>query len=98
MLRYARDDTHYLLYIYHTMKAALVERAGGSTLLVEEVLRASEVVALYQYTKPVFDVDGYNALLVQYPRNLTLQDEVIAMRFALLLLSSILLFNLQIFP
>lgn len=80
------------------MKAALVERAGGSTLLVEEVLRASEVVALYQYTKPVFDVDGYKALLVQYPRNLTLQDEVIAMRFALLLLSSILLFNLQIFP
>jgi ribonuclease D len=80
MLRYARDDTHYLLYIYHTMKAALVERAGGSTQLVEEVLRASEVVALYQYTKPVFDVDGYKALLVQYPRNLTPQDEVITVR------------------
>ena len=80
------------------MKAALVERAGGSTLLVEEVLRASEVVALYQYTKPVFDVDGYKALLVQYPRNLTLQDEVIAMPFAWLLSSRVLLFNLQIIP
>jgi hypothetical protein len=76
MLRYARDDTHYLLYIYNTMKAALVERAGGSTQLVEEVLRASEVVALYQYVKPAFDVDGYKALLVQYPRDLTPSDEV----------------------
>ena len=77
MLRYARDDTHYLLYIYNTMKAALVEKAGGTTLLVEEVLRASELVALYQYVKPVFDVDGYKALLVQYPRDLQPQDEVI---------------------
>ena len=77
MLRYARDDTHYLLYIYNTMKAALVEKAGGTTVLVEEVLRASELVALYQYVKPVFDVDGYKALLVQYPRDLQPQDEVI---------------------
>jgi exosome complex exonuclease RRP6 len=77
MLRYARDDTHYLLYIYNTMKAALVEKAGGTTMLVEEVLRASELVALYQYVKPVFDVDGYKALLVQYPRDLQPQDEVI---------------------
>ena len=51
--------------------------AGGSTQLVEEVLRASEIVALYQYTKPVFDVDGYKALLVQYPRDLMPQDEVL---------------------
>jgi exosome complex exonuclease RRP6 len=77
MLRYARDDTHYLLFIYNTMKAALVDKAGGSTLLVEEVLRASELVTLYQYTKPVFEVDGYKALLMQYPRNLNYQDEVI---------------------
>ena len=77
MLRYARDDTHYLLFIYNTMKAALVDRAGGSTLLVEEVLRASELVTLYQYTKPVFEMDGYKALLMQYPRNLNYQDEVI---------------------
>jgi exosome complex exonuclease RRP6 len=35
MLRYARDDTHYLLYIYNTMKAALVDKAGGSTQLVD---------------------------------------------------------------
>jgi hypothetical protein len=40
------------------------------------VLRASELVALYQYVKPVFEVDGYKALLVQYPRHLTPQDEV----------------------
>ncbi len=59
------------------MKAALVEKAGGTTVLVEEVLRASELVALYQYVKPVFDVDGYKALLVQYPRDLQPQDEVI---------------------
>jgi len=77
MLRYARDDTHYLLFIYNTMKAALVDRAGGSTMLVEEVLRASELVTLHQYTKPVFEVDGYKALLMQYPRNLNYQDEVI---------------------
>ena len=46
-------------------------------MLVEEVLRASELVTLYQYTKPVFEVDGYKALLMQYPRNLNYQDEVI---------------------
>ncbi len=37
MLRYARDDTHYLLYIYNTMKAALVEKAGGFLFVLKGI-------------------------------------------------------------
>ena len=39
--KYAREDTHYLLYIYHKMKNELIERGNNSNNLLISVLQRS---------------------------------------------------------
>lgn len=41
--RYAREDTHYLLYIYDQMKNQLLDEAGGETHLLDTVLVSSRM-------------------------------------------------------
>jgi hypothetical protein len=36
LLKYARSDTHFLLYIYDRLRAALAERCGGGDKLVPQ--------------------------------------------------------------
>ena len=43
-IRYARTDTHYLLYIYDRMKNDLLARVNGYKSLLMSVFSASNVV------------------------------------------------------
>jgi len=43
-IRYARTDTHYLLYIYDCMKNDLLHRVGGRKNLVMSVFSASTLL------------------------------------------------------
>ena len=51
MHRYAREDTHYLLYIYDRLRNQLLEKTGDSKLF-RSVLERSEQLCLRLYEKP----------------------------------------------
>jgi len=59
MVKYAREDTHYLLYIYHRMKNALLEQSNGRDNLLRAVIHSSRTVCEKRYEKPVFTEDSY---------------------------------------
>lgn len=50
-MKYARDDTHYLLYIHDRMKKDLIARSSGSNNLIVAVLNRSKDICLKKYEK-----------------------------------------------
>ena len=68
MLRYARSDTHFLLYIYDNLRNALLDRAESQSRsspspppadhLVRDVLASSNETALKVYEKEIYDAVG----------------------------------------
>eukprot|EP00960_Hanusia_phi_P031154 749112-Hanusia_phi.AAC.1 len=59
MMKYARMDTHYLLYIYDQLRMLLREKGAGGDQLVRTVLSRSNDVSKLQYEKDVFDPSAY---------------------------------------
>ncbi|KAI9197268.1 ribonuclease H-like domain-containing protein, partial [Polychytrium aggregatum] len=59
MLKYARIDTHYLLYIYDRMRNELIEQGNPSTHnLMHAVLQRSKVTSLNLYQKEIYDFES----------------------------------------
>lgn len=58
-LKYAREDTHYLLYIYQKMRNALIENANGKSNLLEAVYDRSRETCKKVYTKPLLEDDSH---------------------------------------
>jgi len=59
MLKYARDDTHYLLYIYDRMKNDLIANGDPTTHnLMKVTLERSERTSLKVYHKDIYNEDG----------------------------------------
>ncbi len=58
MQRYAREDTHYLLYIYDRMRIELKESGSQNHNLTRETWRRSTEVCLKTYVKEVRNVGG----------------------------------------
>ncbi|ODM99195.1 Exosome component 10 [Orchesella cincta] len=52
MLEYARQDTHYLLYIYERMKNELIEAGNQHNNLLTSVFDQSRSLCLKRYEKP----------------------------------------------
>ncbi|CAK9031818.1 Exosome component 10 (Autoantigen PM/Scl 2) (P100 polymyositis-scleroderma overlap syndrome-associated autoantigen) (Polymyositis/scleroderma autoantigen 100 kDa) (PM/Scl-100) (Polymyositis/scleroderma autoantigen 2) [Durusdinium trenchii] len=61
MFKYAREDTHYLLYVFDCMRRELVKSGGKDAVF--EVLKASAFVALNVYEKEAFSPTAYEGLL-----------------------------------
>ncbi|CBY37160.1 unnamed protein product, partial [Oikopleura dioica] len=59
MLRYARQDTHYLLYVYDRLRADLEKLEFGAT---REIFRLSREFSLSKYEKPIFGESDYKKL------------------------------------
>ncbi|GLH13589.1 Exonuclease mut-7 homolog [Gryllus bimaculatus] len=59
LVNYAREDTHYLLYVYDLMKNALIEGANGQTNLLLSVLEQSKEVCKRRYEKPLCTEDSH---------------------------------------
>ncbi|XP_077167639.1 exosome complex component 10 isoform X3 [Paroedura picta] len=62
MVQYARDDTHYLLYIYDRMREDLWEKGNGQPALLQSVWQRSKAICLKKYVKPIFTDESYREL------------------------------------
>lgn len=51
MTQYARDDTHYLLYIYDRLREELWDRANGQPAQLQAVWQRSKTVCLKVSTR-----------------------------------------------
>ncbi|KAL6069801.1 Exosome component 10 [Balamuthia mandrillaris] len=62
MILYARQDTHYLLYIYDKLRNELIGRGNMSASLVLAVLNRSRELCLRQYEKTLWTPTAHLAL------------------------------------
>ncbi|XP_077007435.1 exosome complex component 10 [Tamandua tetradactyla] len=74
MLNYARDDTHYLLYIYDKMKLELWERAGDQPVQLQVVWQRSRDICLKKFIKPIFTDESYLELYRKQKKHLNTQQ------------------------
>ncbi|GLV41632.1 Rrp6 [Carabus blaptoides fortunei] len=56
---YAREDTHYLLYIYHMMRNELLDVGNKGTNILKSVIQASTNVCKRRYVKPVLHANSH---------------------------------------
>eukprot|EP01087_Luapelamoeba_hula_P008734 TRINITY_DN2205_c0_g1_i2.p1 TRINITY_DN2205_c0_g1~~TRINITY_DN2205_c0_g1_i2.p1 ORF type:complete len:865 (+),score=96.17 TRINITY_DN2205_c0_g1_i2:129-2723(+) len=66
MLRYAREDTHYLLYIYDRLRNELITRANMSPRLLQTVFNRSRDLCLLQYEKEIYSSQGFMGLYQRF--------------------------------
>ncbi|KAF7726458.1 exosome nuclease subunit [Apophysomyces ossiformis] len=57
MLKYARADTHYLLYIYDCLRNELLSQSSGNENLLRSVLQRSAQLAQTKHEKDVYDAE-----------------------------------------
>ncbi|XP_040443439.1 exosome component 10 isoform X2 [Falco naumanni] len=74
MVRYARDDTHYLLYIYDKMREALWERGNEQPTQLQVVWQRSKDICLKKYVKPLFSDESYLELYRRQKKHLSPQQ------------------------
>lgn len=65
MVLYARQDTHYLLYLYDLMKNHLIEKSSGSLNLLQSVFVRSSAVCLKKYEKPQLTPTSHLSLIAR---------------------------------
>ncbi|GBM57592.1 Exosome component 10 [Araneus ventricosus] len=59
MIKYAREDTHYLLYVYDCLKNDLIAAGNDMKNLLQSTFDRSKVICAKKYQKPLFDDDKY---------------------------------------
>lgn len=59
LIKYAREDTHYLIYVYDMIKNDLLEQANGNTNLMKAVFQLSTEVCKRRFTKPTIREDSH---------------------------------------
>ncbi|KFV38749.1 Exosome component 10, partial [Tyto alba] len=74
MVQYARDDTHYLLYIYDKVREALWERGNEQPTQLQVVWQRSKDICLKKYIKPLFSDESYLELYRRQKRHLNTQQ------------------------
>ncbi|KAK5599390.1 Exosome component 10, partial [Crenichthys baileyi] len=74
MIEYARADTHYLLYIYDSMRAQLLESNHGQPGLLQSVWNKSKDVSLKKYVKPIYTEESYLDLQRKQKRSFNTQQ------------------------
>ncbi|XP_066931210.1 exosome complex component 10-like isoform X2 [Clytia hemisphaerica] len=74
MVRYAREDTHYLLYIYDCMRNQLMDRGNEMKNLIRSVYSKSASICLSLYEKPRFFTDSHWMAYQKYRGRLNQQQ------------------------
>uniref|UniRef100_A0A8D2NXD2 Exosome complex component 10 n=1 Tax=Zosterops lateralis melanops TaxID=1220523 RepID=A0A8D2NXD2_ZOSLA len=74
MIRYARDDTHYLLYIYDRVRELLWERGKEQPTQLQVVWQRSRDICLKKYIKPLFTDESYLDLYRRQKKHLDSQQ------------------------
>lgn len=70
-LRYAREDTHYLLYIYDLLRNKLVEK---NLQLLKIVYEKSKIICQKLYRKPYFDDNTYQNVYSKSRKNFNIRQ------------------------
>ncbi|NXS55963.1 EXOSX protein, partial [Brachypteracias leptosomus] len=70
MIRYAQNDTHYLLYIYDKVREALWERGKEKPSQLQMVWQRSRDICLKKYIKPLFTDESYLELYRRQKKHL----------------------------
>ncbi|CAF0947027.1 unnamed protein product [Rotaria sordida] len=63
--RYAREDTHYLLYIYDRLRNQLIDLNENNSELLRLVYTKSKIICQKLYKKPIFDKNAYKVLYLK---------------------------------
>ncbi|NXX91931.1 EXOSX protein, partial [Centropus bengalensis] len=74
MIQYARDDTHYLLYIYDKLREVLWERGNEQPTQLQVVWQRSKDICLKKYIKPLFTDESYLELYRRQKKHLNTQQ------------------------
>ncbi|KAK3729819.1 hypothetical protein QZH41_016093, partial [Actinostola sp. cb2023] len=74
MSHYAREDTHYLLYMYDRLRNELIRSGNAQNNLLLSVYQRSKVVALKKYERPLFTSQSYLNLYTKQRRPLNPQQ------------------------
>uniref|UniRef100_A0A8C2UZ53 Exosome complex component 10 n=1 Tax=Chinchilla lanigera TaxID=34839 RepID=A0A8C2UZ53_CHILA len=74
MFSYARDDTHYLLYIYDKMRLELWERGNEQPAQLQAVWQRSRDICLKKFVKPIFTDESYLELYRKQKKHLNSQQ------------------------
>ncbi|KAK2581222.1 hypothetical protein KPH14_008020 [Odynerus spinipes] len=59
LLKYAREDTHYLLHIKDILKNALIDSSHGKTNILKAVYDRSTEICKLTYIKPIWTEESY---------------------------------------
>ncbi|XP_015928084.2 exosome complex component 10 [Parasteatoda tepidariorum] len=62
MIKYAREDTHYLLYVYDCLKNDLINQGNEMKNLLHSTFERSKSICLKKYQKPLFSDDKFMEL------------------------------------
>lgn len=69
LLKYAQQDTHYLLYIFDMMTNDLIKAANGLSNMVKTVFMDSKIISAKRYIKPVITLDSHKDLYLKSKRS-----------------------------
>ncbi|CAF1371873.1 unnamed protein product [Adineta ricciae] len=65
-IRYAREDTHYLLYIYDHLRNQLLDMSRGNAENLRSVYKKSKIICQKLYKKAAFDPTAYKTLYTKF--------------------------------
>ncbi|XP_050309849.1 exosome component 10-like isoform X2 [Anthonomus grandis grandis] len=66
---YAREDTHYLIYIYQNMRNELIDKGNGKSNLLKAVIGQSTALCLKRYFKPIWNEQSHMEFYRRCHRN-----------------------------
>ena len=71
MVHYAREDTHYLLYIYERLTNELITQGNASGNLIRAVYTRSRDICATRYENDLYTPGLADALYAKHSRNLS---------------------------
>ena len=74
LIKYAREDTHYLLYIYDRQRNELIRRGNKQNNLLHAVVNQSRQLCLKKYEKPLYSEESYLHLYYKHKRQFNVQQ------------------------
>lgn len=74
LLKYAQQDTHYLLYIFDCITNDLLKAFNEQSTLVKGVYHDSKILCMKRYVKPVITEDSYKDMYLKSKRSFNNQQ------------------------
>lgn len=74
LLKYAQQDTHYLLYIFDLIVNDLLKASNEQTTLVKGVFKDSKILCMKRYVKPIINENSYKDMYLKSKRSFNNQQ------------------------